>query len=392
MKNEIFVAIFALCVGVCQAQWTPDPFCPYPSDHVTRYPYYGNCSVYWECYEGSKYVMECPEGLEFNAPLQQCDTPSIANCDPFASTTGNPNPPTYTTESTVSHLPGPDCPYPSEELIYFPYPGDCTMYWECFEGNHYLYNCPDGLWWHQEISQCDYPGDFCTNSTGTPTVTPPISTTTHNGQPDCTGTGDDPVFYPYYGDCTKYWECADGKLYIQDCPDGLWWHQEANQCDYPGAFCTNSTIPTDSTWSTPTWTPPPTTLPPPTCDGSSTDEIFYPYPGDCTKYWMCTHGDLYLYECPDGLWWDPNTSECEYPGDFCFDGTTPTTNPTTPLVECEEEGSSYLPDPNSCHLFVWCLDGSWYEEECPTGLYYDEDTQKCVPAEESDCCQNSTQC
>ena len=38
---------------------------------------------------------------------------------------------------------------------------------------------------------------------------------------------------------------------------------------------------------------------------------------------MCTHGDLYLYECPDGLWWDPNTSECEYPGDFCFDGTTP---------------------------------------------------------------------
>jgi hypothetical protein len=64
------------------AQWTPDPFCPFPSDHTTRYPYYGDCSKYWECFEGTKYVMDCPEGLEFNAPLQQCDTPSIANCDP----------------------------------------------------------------------------------------------------------------------------------------------------------------------------------------------------------------------------------------------------------------------------------------------------------------------
>ena len=98
------------------AQWTPDPFCPYPyPDHATKYRYYGNCSVYWECYYGAKYIMECPEGLEFNEPLQQCDTPSIANCDPCrwyrrwifwfvrlvlgASTTGNPDH-TGSTDST----------------------------------------------------------------------------------------------------------------------------------------------------------------------------------------------------------------------------------------------------------------------------------------------------
>jgi hypothetical protein len=250
MKIQTFsgistVLIVISCATFSSAQWTPDPFCPFPSDHTTRYPYYGDCSKYWECFEGTKYVMDCPEGLEFNAPLQQCDTPSIANCDPLASTTANPNPPTYTTGSTSSNGPGPTCPYPSDDLVYFPYEGDCTKYWECYQGNSYLYTCPEGLWWHEEISQCDYPGDFCDNDATTQTgpTTPTTSGTTPSGdEPDCTGTGADPIFYPYPSDCTKYYECANGDLYVEDCPEGLWWHVEANQCDYPGDYCVDSSV------------------------------------------------------------------------------------------------------------------------------------------------------
>jgi hypothetical protein len=67
--------------------------------------------------------------------------------------------------TTTSKKPGPDCPSPSEDIIYLPYDGDCSKYWECFEGDAYLYGCPTGLWWHQEVSQCDYPGDYCVDST-----------------------------------------------------------------------------------------------------------------------------------------------------------------------------------------------------------------------------------
>ncbi|XP_063917648.1 protein obstructor-E-like isoform X1 [Zophobas morio] len=112
--STTIVRLVVLFSFVCYAQWTPDPFCPYPyPDHATKYRYYGNCSVYWECYYGAKYIMECPEGLEFNEPLQQCDTPSIANCDPWASTTGNPDH-TGSTDSTYSASstrgPYPQCP------------------------------------------------------------------------------------------------------------------------------------------------------------------------------------------------------------------------------------------------------------------------------------------
>ncbi|EFA00424.1 peritrophic matrix protein 2-B precursor [Tribolium castaneum] len=144
--------------------------------------------------------------------------------------------------------PGPTCPYPSTEIIYFPYEGDCTKYWECYSGHSYLYTCPAGLWWHQEISECDYPGDFCTDGTTqtdwteTTDSTPTIGPTTTNGDlPDCTGTGDDPVYYPYPGDCTKYYECANGRLYTYNCPPDLWWHQEISECDYPGDFCVPDT-------------------------------------------------------------------------------------------------------------------------------------------------------
>lgn len=70
-----------------------------------------------------------------------------------------------------------------------------------------------------------------------PTKNTETTGTTHGGEPDCTGTGDDPVYYPYPGDCTKYWECANGRLYTYSCPEGLWWHQEISECDYPGDFC-----------------------------------------------------------------------------------------------------------------------------------------------------------
>jgi hypothetical protein len=74
-------------------------------------------------------------------------------------------------------------------------------------------------------------------------TTPTTSGTTPSGdEPDCTGTGADPIFYPYPSDCTKYYECANGDLYVEDCPEGLWWHVEVNQCDYPGDYCVDSSV------------------------------------------------------------------------------------------------------------------------------------------------------
>lgn len=80
---------------------------------------------------------------------------------------------TYTTDLPATTgitevFPDPQCPWPSEDVVFIPYTGDCTKYYECFEGRKYEYTCPDDLWWHQAILVCDRPGDYCDpNSTGT---------------------------------------------------------------------------------------------------------------------------------------------------------------------------------------------------------------------------------
>jgi hypothetical protein len=231
MQNQISAATVATFVffAAAIAQWTPDPFCPYPSNEVTRYPYYGNCSVFWECYNGVKYPMECSPGLEFNAAIQDCEDPSLANCDPYASTTSNSN---HTTTPGPTTGPEPDCPH-SDDLIYFPYYGDCTKYWECFAGNSYLYSCPDGLWWHQEINQCDYPGSYCNNSWTTVTETSStewttVSSTTSGNDPRCSEGGTS--YWPDAEDCHKYVECVNGVSNEVTCPPNLYFSDRVKQC------------------------------------------------------------------------------------------------------------------------------------------------------------------
>jgi valyl-tRNA synthetase len=271
----IFTLVTVLIFNNAYADnWSPDPTCPYPSEETTTYPYYGNCSLYWVCYEGSKFLMECPEGQEFSTTEEKCDSPDVAQCDPyFSTTTGLTTNTTGTTETpkssttsigttststtegtTTSKKPGPDCPSPSEDIIYLPYDGDCTKYWECFEGDAYLYGCPSGLWWHQEVSQCDYPGDYCVDSTTLSSLSPTASTVTDSPTSSSTSTTSDPddvtcpdpndevAYFPYPGDCNKYWECFEGNKYINDCPSGLWWHQELSKCDSPGDYCDDHSI------------------------------------------------------------------------------------------------------------------------------------------------------
>jgi hypothetical protein len=47
------------------------------------------------------------------------------------------------------------------EIVYVPVAGQCDKYIECYNGEGTMLQCPDGLWWHPEIENCDYPGDFC---------------------------------------------------------------------------------------------------------------------------------------------------------------------------------------------------------------------------------------
>lgn len=50
-----------------------DPMCPYPSNVVTFFPDRENCSIYYECYDGKKYVFTCSPTTFWNQKAKTCD-------------------------------------------------------------------------------------------------------------------------------------------------------------------------------------------------------------------------------------------------------------------------------------------------------------------------------
>lgn len=87
-RNDNLVSCFPVllrlirCCNVPDADnATPNPLCPYPSDDFTRFKFQGDCTKYWECYQGQRYPMSCPDGFEYNAETAVCDFPDLANCD-----------------------------------------------------------------------------------------------------------------------------------------------------------------------------------------------------------------------------------------------------------------------------------------------------------------------
>lgn len=239
---------------------TPNPLCPYPSEDFTRFPYQGDCTKYWECYEGQRYPMTCPDGFEYNSETGVCDFPELANCDSDATVTYPTFPHTTstpgtgpTTPTTTVWTPDPICPYPSSEMTYVVHPYNCSLYYECYQGIKYLMACPSPLVFNIDAKYCDYQENVdCSrtsttvNTTPGPDVTtnePPSSTTTTPGSsttPGSTTTPDnvcanmpDGTFLSDPSDCSKFYECLYGKTIEGTCPLDLVWNEARLTCDYP---------------------------------------------------------------------------------------------------------------------------------------------------------------
>lgn len=231
---------------------TPNPLCPYPSDDFTRFPFQGDCTKYWECYQGQRYPMSCPDGFEYNAETGVCDFPNLANCDSdvtvtyptFPHTTSTPGT-GPTTPTTTVWTPDPICPYPSDELTFVVHPTNCSLYYECYQGLKYLMSCPGNLVFNIDAKYCDYPTNVdCsrtlpTTEPTTPVTRDPDATTTSTTQgPTTTAVSvcvnvPDGTFLSDPYDCNKFYECLYGKAIVGTCPLDLLWNEAKLTCDYP---------------------------------------------------------------------------------------------------------------------------------------------------------------
>ncbi|CAL7945675.1 unnamed protein product [Xylocopa violacea] len=79
MKGLLAVAIAAISVAFVLAD---EPKCPpHNGVDVILIPNPDDCGSYYSCNEGKAWLLNCSEGLHFNAELNVCDWPQNVNCE-----------------------------------------------------------------------------------------------------------------------------------------------------------------------------------------------------------------------------------------------------------------------------------------------------------------------
>ncbi|XP_056641952.1 probable chitinase 10 [Diorhabda sublineata] len=434
----------------------PDPDCSNNETAYYMYPY--DCQMFYECYGGVLYTLTCPADSLWNDKEKKCDESDNVDCSdiiPYPSSSSSPGPttqtsPTTTTKATTTTqattttkattttqattpteapttskvtsttnaptpLTTPECTY---EHQYFPYPYDCSKYYECSNGKAMLMDCPPGEVWNNEVQTCDWPYNTdCVPSPSPNSVTINVELFSsentmrvvlsicyfytfiscgfgHNNyinfsnllkiyDDECTDGQHHYRYYPY--DCQKYFSCENGQLELEVCPDNLYWNDEVKACDIQENVDCSDIIP----------------FPDPDCSNNETAYYFYPY--DCQKFYECYGGVLYTLTCPDDSLWNDDEKTCDesdnvdcsniipYPPSTSSTGkptstkTTKTTSSistttsapgpyTTPQCTYEHQ---YFPYPFDCTKFYMCSNGIAYLMDCPSGEFWDQRILTC---------------
>lgn len=291
MQTRILLPLLLCIVGACKAQ-APGDINLGPSDHVCSGLSGAEsnpdaCNLYFICYTHPTTLYQCRGNLLFDEVYMGCNYPEYTSCGsrPRPDTTQTPTIPT--TQSPPFKCPGPDglfpvspsekcspkyyacindipheqvCPgnavfnsqvcmsaeaagcsvpttTPSHEFTcptpdgYFPFPDTCTKFYQCIAGNPFIYSCPANLFFNPAISACDWPENVpsCTKVPNFQNMIPKEINTIKNQAfvcPEPNGHYVDPT------NCNHYFVCIDGRAVGNICPEGLYYDEANNVCNY----------------------------------------------------------------------------------------------------------------------------------------------------------------
>ncbi|RZC39266.1 CBM 14 domain containing protein, partial [Asbolus verrucosus] len=71
------------------------------------------------------------------------------------------------------------------------------------------------------------------------------------------------------------------------------------------------------------------------------DAVYFPDPTDCSRFYECSNGVAYLFDCPAGLDFDPKLNVCNYPEQAGCRGGTTTVSPTPSTDQPESTTSGW---------------------------------------------------
>ncbi|KYN42258.1 Peritrophin-1 [Trachymyrmex septentrionalis] len=385
--------------------------CPPDSVQEVFLPHECECTQYYECIDGKKFLRFCPNRLHFDPVWQICNDPIEAKC--VADTISTTSTSIYTTSSTTEAInePRTTCPPKgSTEKVRLPHPCLCNQYYECVEGDKVLRTCPIDTYFNDATDVCDWSTEVkCISQF----PSHEIQIKSYDINNKCSPNG---RAFNHEDSCTEYYLCSEGEKVLQYCLEGLHFNVTIQMCDYPQKKCNLNT-------SGPQPIP---TVALNICPLDSIQQILLPHECNCTQYYECIDGKQILRDCSDGLHYDYVRQICNVPieakcNDFtttipqssfptipdsskCYDenneiphendcrfyykcNNVQNLDPITCIGTCPEEDPDYavlLPN-DDCKKFCMCSGGVAWVQPCPEPLYFDSVEKICKKKKDAVC-------
>ncbi|CAD1469214.1 unnamed protein product, partial [Heterotrigona itama] len=348
------------------------------------------CNLYYECVNGRKKIVTCPDGKYFDWETKKCRPPEEVRCYPqgcigicpsnetkklphddchkYCECTKGSNKvvtcdnkqiydpeqqkciPPEDSKKTCEFFP---CDPNSNSTSLIPHQCLCDRYYECKKGHKYLVLCPDGKHFDYVQERCidSKDGAHCYKRE-------PCSSDPDCGDVKCTTDGSTSP----HKDCTKYCVCRNGYGVTESCSPGLYFDKVSGKCAWPENVdlakncqpfnCTDNPIPHDC---------------------------------NCTFYYQCEKGDRYLETC-DGTYFDYVLGKCVNIANdpHCYHHYSNNREVDNCVEQCSKHSSVRMRH-KKCSQYCVCSMGAPYIVRCPDGKEYNERTQNCTSRETANC-------
>ncbi|XP_049807256.1 protein obstructor-E-like isoform X1 [Schistocerca nitens] len=185
--------------------------------------------------------------------------------------------------------------------------------------------------------------------------------------------------YPKSGQCDAYIQCEDGVPSEQLCPDGLLFNAKASIFSYPCQY------------------PPEVD-----CEGRSQTQpaqanercprqFGYYKMGDsshCGQFMNCVGGRGFVFDCPEGLAFNPELLRCEWPDQVKDCDAEAFLGFRCPEEAIGSEDIRFYRSPEDCQRFFVCVNGKPRLQRCADGYAFSDEFGECVGVENVTACKN----
>ncbi|XP_059221015.1 protein obstructor-E isoform X1 [Stomoxys calcitrans] len=179
---------------------------------------------------------------------------------------------------------------------------------------------------------------------------------------------------PVSGSCDAYIQCTNGVAEEKLCPDGLLYNEKSTgyPCGYPiEVECSQPTARLQEAQAT----------------EECPHQFGYYQMGDsknCGQFKNCASGRGYIFDCPDGLAWNPETYKCDWPdlveacdAEAYLGFKCPPLPARSDLLGEPEQEYFFYPSPQNCQQYFLCVEGRPRRISCDGDMAFNEELKQC---------------